>query len=73
LDPGRAVLVTLFSIGHGMTLILMMISSLAIVADTPPSRCGIESSAASFQPIQMLPLIPSLLLAPTFISYATAV
>jgi hypothetical protein len=62
-----AVFATLFSIGYGITLIVMMISSLATATETPVGWSGIESFVASFQPIQMLPLIPSLLLAPTFI------
>jgi hypothetical protein len=62
-----AVLATLFSIGYGITLIVMMISSVAAATETQVGWSGIESFVASFQPIQMLPLIPSLLLAPTFI------
>ena len=62
-----AVLATLFSIGYGISVIAMMISALATVTETPSGWSGIESFVASFQPIQMLPLIPSLLLAPTFI------
>jgi len=62
-----AVLATLFSAGYGITLIVMMISMLATVTETPSGWRGMESFVASFQPIQMLPLIPSLLLAPTFI------
>jgi len=60
-----AVLATLFSAGYGITLIVMMISTLA--TETSSGWRGIESFVASFSPIQMLPLIPSLLLAPTFI------
>lgn len=62
-----AVLATLFSIGYGTTLIVMMVSAMATATETPSGWSGIESFVASFQPIQMLPLIPSLLLAPTFI------
>jgi hypothetical protein len=45
----------------------MMVSAMATATETPSGWSGIESFVASFQPIQMLPLIPSLLLAPTFI------
>ena len=62
-----AVLATLFSIGYGITLIITMISMSATATDTSAGWLGIESFVASFQPIQMLSLIPSLLLAPTFV------
>lgn len=62
-----AVLATLFGIGYGITLIVTMISMSATATDAPPGWHGIESFVASFQPIQMLSLIPSLLLAPTFV------
>jgi len=62
-----AVLATLFSIGYGITLIVTMISMMATATDTPSGWRGIEAFVASFQPIQMLSLIPSLLLAPTFV------
>ena len=62
-----AVLATLSSIGYGVAVIVMMISSSAAAADTSPGWHGIEAFVASFQIIQMLPLIPSLVLAPTFI------
>ena len=62
-----AALATLFSIGYGVTLIITMISMSANAAGTSSGWGGIESFVASFQPIQMLSLIPSLLLAPTFV------
>jgi hypothetical protein len=62
-----AVLATLFSVGYGVTLIITMISMSATATDISTGWSGIESFIASFQPIQMLSLIPSLLLAPTFI------
>jgi hypothetical protein len=62
-----AVLATIFTIGYGISVIVMMISTLATATETSSGWSGIESFVASFQPIQMLPLIPSLLLAPTFI------
>jgi len=62
-----ALLTTLFSIGYGITLIITMFSMLAPSTSASPGRGGIESFVASFHPIQMLSLIPSLLLVPSFI------
>ena len=62
-----AVLATLSSIGYGIALIVTMISMSATATNTSPGWRGIGLFVASFQPIQMLSLIPSLLLAPTFV------
>lgn len=62
-----AVLATLFGTGYGISVIIMMVSMLSTVTDNPSGWGGIETFVASFQPVQMLPLIPSLLLAPAFI------
>ena len=62
-----SVLATLSSIGYGIALIVTMMSMSATATDTSPGWRGIELFVASFQPIQMLSLIPSLLLAPTFV------
>ncbi len=62
-----AVLATLSSIGYGIAVIVLMISSMTAAADTPPGWQGAEAYVDSFQFIQMLPLIPSLVLAPAFI------
>ena len=62
-----AMLATLFSIGYGVTLVITILSMSASATNTSPGWGGIESFVASFQPIQMLSLIPSLLLAPTFV------
>jgi len=62
-----AVTATLSAIGYGIAVIVMMISSVTAAAGTPPGWHGVEAFVASFQFIQMLPLIPSLVLAPTFI------
>jgi hypothetical protein len=62
-----AVLATIFSLGYGISVIVMMVSMLATVTDSPSGWGGIETFVASFQPVQMLPLIPSLFLAPAFI------
>jgi hypothetical protein len=60
-----ATFATVFSIGYGVTLIIMMVSTIA--TEIPPGLSGIELFVAAFRPVQMLPLIPSLLLAPTFV------
>ena len=63
-----AVLATLFGIGYGLAVIVMIIASASTsTATAAPGWQGVEAYIASFQPIQMLPLIPSLLLAPTFV------
>ncbi len=63
-----AVLATVFSIGYGLAVIVMIIASASTSTTTAaPGWQGVEAYVASFQPIQMLPLIPSLLLAPTFV------
>lgn len=63
-----AVLATVFSIGYGLAVIVMIIASASAPTTTAtPGWQGVEAYIASFQPIQMLPLIPSLLLAPTFV------
>ena len=61
-----AILATVFSIGYGLAVIVMIIAS-ASTATAAPGWRGVEAYIASFQSIQMLPLIPSLLLAPTFV------
>lgn len=62
-----AVLATLCGIGYGIALIITMFSMSATATDTAPGWRGIEAFVSSFQPIQMLSLLPSLLLAPTFV------
>ena len=63
-----AVLATVFSIGYGLAVIAMIIASASTsTAAAAPGWHGVEAYLASFQPIVMLPLIPSLLLAPTFV------
>lgn len=61
-----AILATLFGTGYGISVIVMMISMLSTVTEAPSGWGGIETFIASFQPVQMLPLVPSLFLAPTF-------
>jgi hypothetical protein len=74
LGSWSATLATLFSIGYGVTLIVSMVSLMGTAADTqvgaPAATSGwqgIESFVATFQPIQMLSLVPSLFLVPAFI------
>ncbi len=63
-----AVLATVFSIGYGLAVIVMIIASASTsTTAAAPGWQGVEAYVASFQAIQMLPLIPSLLLAPTFV------
>ena len=62
-----SVFATVCSIGYGITAIVVLISSLATATETSSGWSGIVSYVASFQPISMLPLIPSLLLVPAFI------
>ena len=63
-----AVLATVFAIGYGLAAIVLIIVSASTPTTTAaPGWQGVEAYIASFQPIQMLPLIPSLLLAPTFV------
>ena len=62
-----AVLTSICGVGYGMAVIAVMVSSLA----SPPASSaqgwtGIDAFLAAFTPIQMLPVIPSLLLAPAF-------
>ncbi len=63
-----AVLATVFSVGYGLAVIVMIIASASTPTTTAtPGWPGVEAYLAVFQPIVMLPLIPSLLLAPTFV------
>ncbi len=63
-----AVLATVFSIGYGLAVIVMIIASASTSTTTAaPGWPGVGAYLAVFQPIVMLPLIPSLLLAPTFV------
>ncbi len=61
-----ALLSSTCSIGYGVALIITMLSMPA-PTDAPAGWQGIVSFVATFQPIQMLSLIPSLLLAPAFV------
>jgi hypothetical protein len=66
-----AVLSTLCGLGYGLALVVLMAQPLP--ADAPPGWAGIEAYLAIFKPIQMLPLIPSLLLAPSFVALMVSI
>jgi hypothetical protein len=62
-----AVLTSIGSLGYGVAVIAVLVSSLTIQSSTPAQGwSGIDAFLAAFQPIQMLPVIPSLFLAPAF-------
>jgi hypothetical protein len=62
-----AVLTSLCSLGYGMAVIAVMVYSLSAGSSSQAGGwTGIDAFLATFQPIQMLPVIPSLLLAPAF-------
>jgi hypothetical protein len=62
-----AAITSICSAGYGIAVIVVMASSLSSQSSSPPQGwSGIDAFLAAFQPIQMLPLFPSLLLAPAF-------
>jgi len=61
-----AVSATVFSIGYGIAVIIMVVSTIT-ANERLSGLTGIDLIIATFQPVQMLPLIPSLLLAPDFV------
>ncbi len=62
-----AILTTLCSFAYGIAVITVLVSSLSAQSSSQAQGwSGIENYLAAFQPIQMLPVIPSLLLAPAF-------
>src|SRR5574341_134111 len=62
-----AVLTSISSIGYGIAVIAFFVYSLSHLASSQTQEwTGIDAFLAAFQPIQMLPVIPSLFLAPTF-------
>jgi hypothetical protein len=62
-----AVLTSICSASYGIAVIAILVSSLSNQSSTPAQGwTGIDAFLAAFQPIQMLPVIPSLLLAPAF-------
>ncbi len=65
-----AVLATVFSVSYGIAVIVMMLSAMSGAA---PGWQGVESYVASYQPISMLPLFPSLPLAAAFIALMVSI
>lgn len=62
-----AVLTALCGAGYGIAVIAVLVASLSSLSSSSAQGwTGIDSFLATFQPIQMMPLIPSLLLAPAF-------
>ena len=62
-----AVLTALCGTWYGIAVIAVLVASLtSLSSSSAQGWTGIDSFLATFQPIQMMPLIPSLLLAPAF-------
>jgi hypothetical protein len=62
-----AVLASICSTGYGIAVIAVLVSSLSIQTSSPAQGwTGIYAFLDTFTPVQMLPLFPSLLLAPAF-------
>lgn len=61
-----AVFAAVFSVGYGIAVIIMVASTIT-ATEIPSGLTGIDLIVATFQPVQMLPLIPSLLLVPAFV------
>jgi hypothetical protein len=62
-----AALTTIFAASYGIAAILLMVSNLSTATSSQSQGwTGIDAFLVTFQTIQMLPVIPSLLLAPTF-------
>lgn len=62
-----ALLTAFFSLAFGLAVIVTMVASLSsLSASAPQGWTGIDGFLATFQPVQMLPVIPSLFLAPAF-------
>jgi hypothetical protein len=70
-----ALLTTVFSLAFGLAVIVTLISSLSSSSSSSglPGWSGIEGFLVAFQPIQMLPVIPSLFLAPAFTALMVSV
>jgi len=69
-----AVLTGICSTAYGIAVIAVLVYSLLMQASSPAqSWTGIDAFLATFQPIQMLPVIPSLFLAPAFTALMVSV
>jgi hypothetical protein len=66
-----AVLSTVCSLGYGLAVVLVLLQPAPV--DAPPGWAGIDSYLSVFRPIQMLPLVPSLLLAPCFVTLMVSI
>jgi hypothetical protein len=66
-----AVLASVFSIGYGIAVIVMILSAMTTRATA--SWQGIESYVAAYQPISMLPVLPSLPLAVVFVALMVSI
>ena len=68
------VLTALCSAAYGFAVIALLVSSLSIQSTSPAQGwSGIDAFLAAFTPIQMLPVIPSLLLAPAFTAFMVSI
>ncbi len=61
-----AALSALCSLGYALAAVVLLLQPAP--ADAPPGWAGIQAYLSVFKPIQMLPLVPSLLLAPSFVA-----
>ncbi len=66
-----AVVSTLSSVGYGLAVIVLLLQPAP--ADAPPGWAGIDAYLSVFKPIHMLPLVPSLLLAPAFVALMASI
>jgi hypothetical protein len=66
-----AILATVFSVSYGIAVIVLMLS--AMTTGAAPGWQGVESYVASYQPISMLPVIPSLPLAAAFLALMVSI
>lgn len=67
-----AVFATVFSIGYGIAVIIMVVTTIT-ATERPSGLTGLDLIVATFQPVQMLPLIPSLLLVPAFVTLMVSI
>jgi hypothetical protein len=69
-----AVLTSICSAGYGIAVIAVFVASLSIQSTSPAQGwTGIDDFLAAFQPVSMLPLFPSLLLAPAFTAFMVSI
>lgn len=69
-----AVLTSICSAGYGIAVIAVFVASLSIQSTSPAQGwTGIKDFLTVFQPVSMLPLFPSLLLAPAFTAFMVCI